>query len=209
LPSLHFSYPIIKRRADLLLSLILLVLLSPIILFTALVVYLAMGHPVIFSQVRPGKSEKLFLLYKFRTMTLPRDTNCHSHDDAYRLTKVGRLLRTTSLDELPSLLNVLRGDISFVGPRPLLVQYLGLYSPEEKRRHDVMPGLSGWAQVNGRNAISWKEKFRLDIWYVDHQSFWLDVRILFLTIWKVIKRDGISAPGEATVQYFKGSQSHD
>ena len=167
-----------------------------------------MGHPVIFSQVRPGKSEKLFLLYKFRTMTLPRDTNCHSHDDAYRLTKVGRLLRTTSLDELPSLLNVLRGDISFVGPRPLLVQYLGLYSPEEKRRHDVMPGLSGWAQVNGRNAISWKEKFRLDIWYVDHQSFWLDVRILFLTIWKVIKRDGISAPGEATVQYFKGSQSH-
>jgi lipopolysaccharide/colanic/teichoic acid biosynthesis glycosyltransferase len=163
-----------------------------------------MGSPVLFRQQRPGYRAQPFQLLKFRTMTNQRDASGALLPDAQRLTPFGRLLRSTSIDELPELINILRGEMSFIGPRPLLMQYLPLYSPEQARRHDVKPGFSGWAQINGRNSLSWEAKFRLDVWYVDHQSFWLDLRIFLVTIWKVIRREGISAAGEATMPRFTG-----
>jgi len=166
-----------------------------------------LGSPVLFIQVRPGLNSKPFRLLKFRTMTNQRDANGELLPDAQRLTPFGRWLRSSSIDELPGLVNILRGEMSFIGPRPLLMQYLPLYSPEQARRHAVKPGFSGWAQINGRNAISWEEKFRLDVWYVDHQSFWLDLRIFVITIWKVLRRKGISAAGEATMTPFVGCKS--
>lgn len=182
-----------------------LLLLLPILLLLALQVRVRLGSPVLFCQQRPGLHGRPFWLLKFRTMTDARDSHGSLLPDAVRLTRFGCLLRSTSLDELPGLLNILRGEMSFIGPRPLLLEYLSLYSPEEARRHDVKPGFSGWAQVNGRNAISWKEKFRLDVWYVDHQSFCLDLHIFLLTIWKVLRREGISAAGEATMAPFTGT----
>jgi sugar transferase EpsL len=166
-----------------------------------------LGSPVLFRQQRPGYRERSFWLLKFRTMTDERDAAGALLPDAQRLTSFGRWLRASSIDELPELINILRGEMSFIGPRPLLMQYLPLYSSEQARRHDVKPGFSGWAQINGRNALSWEEKFRLDVWYVDHQSFWLDLRIFLITIWTVIRREGISAAGQATMAPFRGAAS--
>jgi lipopolysaccharide/colanic/teichoic acid biosynthesis glycosyltransferase len=166
-----------------------------------------LGSPVLFKQVRPGLNGKPFKMFKFRTMTDERGPNGALLPDAQRLTSFGRYLRASSLDELPEMWNVLRGEMSLVGPRPLLMEYLPLYSPEQARRHEVRPGITGWAQVNGRNAISWVDKFALDVWYVDHRSLWLDVRILWLTLSKVFMRDGISALGEATMPRFEGSKT--
>lgn len=188
-----------------LLALLLLLLLSPLLLTIALVVRLRLGGPVLFRQQRPGLHGRPFQLVKFRTMTQRRNALGVLLPDAQRLTPVGQWLRRSSLDELPELLNILRGEMAFVGPRPLLMEYLPLYSPEQARRHDVRPGLTGWAQVQGRNALSWEEKFRLDVWYVDHRSLGLDLRILWLTLATVIRRDGISAAGEATMAPFTGS----
>jgi sugar transferase EpsL len=200
-------YSRFKSFCDRLVSLSALVLLSPLLLLVAFLVRWRLGSPVLFRQQRPGYLERPFGLVKFRTMTNARDASCALLPDAQRLTPFGRWLRATSIDELPELINILRGEMSFIGPRPLLMQYLPLYSREQARRHDVKPGFSGWAQINGRNALSWEEKFRLDVWYVDHQSFWLDLRIFLITIWKVIQREGISAAGEATMAPFTGSAS--
>ena len=194
-----------KRLVDFLFSFAALVFLAPLLVVTALLVRWRLGAPVLFRQKRPGHGERPFQLLKFRTMTNARDASGALLPDAQRLTPFGRWLRATSIDELPELLNILRGEMSFIGPRPLLMQYLLLYTPEQARRHDVKPGFSGLAQISGRNAICWEKKFRLDVWYVDHQSFWLDLRIFLITIWKVIRRDGISAAGEATMSPFKGS----
>lgn len=197
---------ILKRIIDLLVSLILLILLSPVMLVIAVLVRIKLGRPVLFSQERPGLHGRLFRLYKFRTMRDARGADDRLLPDEERLTKFGRFLRASSLDELPELFNVLKGEMSLVGPRPLLVAYLERYTPEQARRHEVLPGITGWAQVNGRNALSWESKFKLDVWYVDNQSFWLDLKILFLTIWKALKREGISAPGSATAPEFMGSE---
>jgi lipopolysaccharide/colanic/teichoic acid biosynthesis glycosyltransferase len=194
-----------KRLMDITGALFGIVLLAPVMLGIALLVARKMGRPVLFSQTRPGVEGKPFKMYKFRTMTDACDENGNLLPDAERLTPLGRWLRSTSLDELPELFNVLKGDMSLVGPRPLLMEYLPLYTPEQFRRHEVKPGITGWAQVNGRNALSWEEKFRLDVWYVDNQSLWLDIRILLLTIKKVFIREGISANGEATMPRFTGS----
>ncbi len=194
-----------KRLLDLALTFPALVLLSPILAFIALLVRLTLGTPVLFRQQRPGLHGKPFTLYKFRTMTDARDAQGNLLPDAERLTTFGRFLRSTSLDELPELWNVLRGDMSLVGPRPLLMQYLDRYTPEQARRHEVKPGITGWAQVNGRNAITWEQKFALDVWYVDHVSLWLDLKIIALTVWKILKREGISQPGQATAEEFMGS----
>ncbi len=194
-----------KRIFDLLLTIPALILLSPLILLVALLVRWQHGSPVLFAQVRPGYRGKLFTLRKFRTMTDGRDPQGNLLPDEQRLTSLGRFLRAASLDELPELLNVLKGEMSLVGPRPLLIQYLARYSPEQARRHDVLPGITGWAQINGRNALTWEDKFRLDVWYVDHWSLWLDLKILALTLWKVIRREGISQPGHATAEKFMGS----
>lgn len=183
-----------------------LTLLSPVLLFVWLKVRREMGSPVLFRQTRPGLMEKPFEMVKFRTM---HDAIAHDGSplpDSERLTNLGRFLRSSSLDELPELWNVLKGDMSLVGPRPLLMEYLPLYSPEQARRHEVRPGVTGWAQVNGRNAISWDEKFELDVWYVDNRTLWLDLKIIWLTIRKVLKRDGISAAGEATMPKFTGNR---
>lgn len=196
---------IIKRLFDLLVSLLLLVLLSPVMLVIAVLVRIKLGKPVLFSQERPGLHGRLFRLYKFRTMRDLRGQDGRLLPDEERLTKFGRFLRASSLDELPELFNVLKGEMSLVGPRPLLVAYLDRYTPEQARRHEVLPGITGWAQVNGRNALSWEAKFKLDVWYVDNQSFWLDLKILFLTLWKALKREGISAPGSATAPEFMGT----
>lgn len=204
---MRFTYSFLKSCADTSLVLILFLLLAPILFCVALLVRIHFGAPVLFIQQRPGYRGRFFWLLKFRTMTNERDANFTLLPDAQRLTPFGLWLRSTSLDELPSLLNILRGEMSFIGPRPLLTSYLSLYSPDQVRRHDVKPGLSGWAQINGRNALSWEEKFRLDVWYVDHQNFWLDLRIFLVTIWKVIRREGISAAGEATMAPFMGSAS--
>lgn len=169
-------------------------------------VWLFLGWPVIFSQERPGLHGRLFRLYKFRSMRDLRDANGKLLPDEQRLTRFGRFLRSSSLDELPEFFNVLKGDMSLVGPRPLLVQYLERYTPEQARRHEVRPGITGWAQVNGRNALSWEEKFKLDVWYVDHRTFWLDIKILFMTLAKVFKREGISAEGSATAPEFMGTK---
>ena len=163
-----------------------------------------LGTPVLFRQQRPGLGGRPFWLLKFRTMTEARDARGNLLPDAARLTAFGRFLRATSLDELPELLNVLKGDMSLVGPRPLLMQYLDRYTPEQARRHEVRPGITGWAQVNGRNAITWEEKFKLDVWYVDNWSLWLDIKIIFMTVWKIFKREGISQPGQATMEEFRG-----
>ena len=174
----------------------------PLLLAIALLVRIKLGSPVFFRQKRPGHRESVFELIKFRTMMDKRNAHGELLPDAMRLTVFGRWLRSTSLDELPELFNVLKGEMSLVGPRPLLEQYLPRYSAEQRRRHDVPPGLTGWVQVNGRNALSWEDKFKLDAWYVDHRSFWLDLRILFRTVWQVASRQGISAPGDATMPEF-------
>ncbi len=195
-----------KRVFDFIASLFFIVVFSPIIVVLYLLVLFMLGRPVLFSQERPGYKGKIFFLYKFRTMTDEKDPQGNLLPDADRLTAFGKFLRKTSLDELPSLFTVLKGDMSLVGPRPLLVQYLPLYSVEQARRHEVLPGITGWAQVNGRNAISWKEKFKLDVWYVDHISFFLDIKILWLTLYKVLRRADINEAGEATASFFKGER---
>lgn len=197
---------IIKRSFDLLLGLFLFVLLLPLMIFLALLILLKMGRPFYFRQQRPGLGGRPFFLYKFRTMSNAKDSLGRDLPEEKRLTNLGRLLRKYSLDELPQLLNVIRGEISFVGPRPLLMKYLPRYNKEQARRHEVKPGLTGWAQVNGRNAISWEEKFAHDIWYVDNSSFGLDLKILWLTLIRVIKAEGISQDGAATMPEFMGSE---
>ena len=192
-----------KRSLDLALTLLALLALSPVLAVLALLVRLRLGAPVLFRQPRPGLGGRPFTIYKFRTMTNARDAAGRFLSDAERLTKFGRFLRSTSLDELPELINVLKGEMSLVGPRPLMVRYLECYTPEQARRHEGRPGITGWAQVNGRNALTWEEKFRLDVWYVDHISFWLDLKIMALTAWKIIRREGISQPGQATMEEFK------
>ena len=199
--------PYRKRIFDLVLTIPGLVLTSPILAGAALAVWLRHGRPILFSHTRPGYRGEPFTLYKFRTMTDARDAQGNLLPDAERLTTLGRFLRATSLDELPELFNVLRGEMSLVGPRPLLMQYLERYTPEQARRHNVLPGITGWAQVNGRNVLSWEDKFRLDVWYVDHWSLWLDLKILLLTLWKVLKREGISQPGHATAEEFMGNST--
>ena len=194
-----------KRVFDILLSAILIILFSPIMVLVALLIYINMGRPILFRQIRPGLNERLFTIYKFRTMSNKRDRRGELLPDSERLGKFGKFIRATSLDELPQLFNVLKGDMSFVGPRPLLVEYLPLYSKEQRRRHSVRPGITGLAQVNGRNAISWEDRFKYDIEYVDNQSFILDLKILWQTLLKVIKRDGVSAKGHVTVERFRGS----
>jgi len=176
-------------------------------LLLAGLVRVKLGSPILFRQKRPGLHGQPFTILKFRTMTNARDTEGNLLPDEDRLTPFGQWLRSTSLDELPEILNVLRGDMSLVGPRPLLVEYLAYYTPEQMRRHEVRPGITGWAQVQGRNALSWDEKFALDTWYVDHQSLWLDLRILWMTIWKVLSREGINQPGYATAEFFRGSHA--
>jgi len=166
-----------------------------------------LGSPVFFRQTRPGLHGKPFNLIKFRTMTNTKDHFGRLLPDSKRITKLGRFLRITSLDELPELWNVLKGDMSLVGPRPLLMEYLDKYTPEQARRHEVKPGITGWAQINGRNALSWEERFKMDVWYVDNQNLWLDLKILFLTIWKVLAREGISKPGHATMTKFSGTKA--
>lgn len=194
-----------KRILDLSAALLGLILLAPIILILAVLIRLKLGSPVFFTQVRPGLHGKPFKMIKFRTMTDARDADGNLLPDSIRLTSFGRFLRSTSLDELPELWNVLKGDMSLVGPRPLLMEYLPRYNSEQARRHEARPGITGWAQINGRNAISWESKFQLDVWYVDNQSFWLDLKIVVLTIKKVFVREGISAEGEATMPKFTGS----
>ena len=196
----------IKRLLDFTLSFLALIILSPVLLVTAVLVRIKLGSPIIFHQERPGKSEKIFRLYKFRSMTDECDENGNLLPDDERLTRFGRTLRSTSLDELPELWNILRGDMSIVGPRPLLVKYLPLYNEEQRHRHDVRPGLTGWAQANGRNAISWEEKFKLDVWYVQHISFLVDVKVIFMTVKKVFCRDGISSETSVTMEEFSGTK---
>lgn len=195
----------IKRGLDFVLSFIALIVLSPVILVIAILVRIKLGKPVIFRQQRPGKNEKIFTLYKFRTMTDEKDEKGNLLSDEVRLTKFGKFLRSTSLDELPELINILKGDMSIVGPRPLLVEYLSLYNEEQKRRHNVRPGLTGLAQANGRNRITWEEKFKDDIYYIENISLVDDIKIVFKTIKNVIKREGISEEGSATVRKFEGS----
>jgi sugar transferase EpsL len=197
---------VVKRMLDLLISAAALVVLSPLLSLTAALVRWKLGKSVLFRQRRPGLHDKPFVLYKFRTMIDARDRNGQFLPDAERLTPFGRFLRSTSLDELPELWNVVRGEMSLVGPRPLLLQYLDRYTPEQARRHEVRPGITGWAQVNGRNALTWEQKFALDVWYVDHMSLALDVKIIALTISKIIKREGISQAGQATAEEFMGQQ---
>ena len=199
--------PIRKRIFDLALVIPGLLIISPILGLTALLVGLRLGRPILFRQVRPGLQGRPFQVYKFRTMREEYDKTGVLLPDDQRLTKLGWFLRSLSLDELPELFNVIRGEMSLVGPRPLLVQYLDRYSPEQARRHEVLPGITGWAQVNGRNAIAWEDKFRHDVWYVDHWSLWLDVKTLFLTAWVVLRREGILQPGNATVKEFMGTES--
>ncbi|HKM52363.1 MAG TPA: sugar transferase [Isosphaeraceae bacterium] len=195
----------IKRLIDLMATSLVLILFAPVMALVGLAIRLTMGGPVLFRQVRPGYRAKPFPLYKFRTMTEAYDDNGTPRPDAVRLTRLGRLLRRASLDELPQLWNVLRGDLSLVGPRPLLIQYLQLYTPEQARRHEVKPGITGWAQVNGRNEIGWEQKLDLDTWYVDHWTLGLDVKILAMTVLKVLSMEGISGKGEATMAPFTGT----
>ena len=196
-----------KRIFDLVVTFFGLLLLLPVITLTALILISNLGLPIFFKQSRPGLNGKIFNIYKFRTMTNECDKDGILLSDEARLTKFGKFLRSTSLDELPSLWNVLKSDMSLVGPRPLLLEYLTLYSTQQARRHEVKPGITGWAQVNGRNAITWGEKFDLDVWYVDNQSIWLDIKILWLTVKKVIMRDGINQVGQSTMENFKGNDN--
>ena len=195
-----------KRALDLCIAIVGLVLLAPLFVLIAIGIRAQMGSPVFFKQLRPGRFGLPFTLLKFRTMRDDMDESGRPRPDGERLTAFGRFLRTTSLDELPELVNVIKGDMSVVGPRPLLMEYLPLYTAEQARRHEIRPGITGWAQVNGRNAISWEEKLRLDVWYVDHRSLVLDMRILWLTVLSVVRARGISQPGHATAERFRGSQ---
>jgi sugar transferase EpsL len=194
-----------KRLVDLALTLPGLIIVFPLLFGIALLVRVRLGRPVLFRQIRPGLEGKPFTLYKFRTMTDERDVDGKLKSDAERLPSFGMFLRKTSLDELPELWNVIKGDMSLVGPRPLLMEYLPLYNEFQFRRHEVPPGITGWAQVMGRNALSWEDKFELDVWYVDNTGFFLDLKIIWLTIWKILKREGINQEGQATVEYFKGN----
>ena len=195
----------IKRVFDICIAGLGLLCLAPVILLLGLCVLIFIGRPVIFGQVRPGLGAKPFTIWKFRTMTLTRSVDGELLPDEHRMTRFGRFLRASSLDELPELVNVMLGDMSLVGPRPLLMEYLPLYSQKQARRHEARPGITGWAQVAGRNSLSWEEKFELDAWYVDNRSFWLDLKILGMTIMQVLKREGISHPGESTMPRFKGN----
>jgi sugar transferase EpsL len=199
------TLPLSKRVLDLILTITGLLILSPFLVIIAILVRVNFGSPVIFRQKRPGYQGKPFWIYKFRTMTNEVDDENNLLPDEQRVTHLGRFLRSYSLDELPELFNVLRAEMSWVGPRPLLIKYLERYSPEQARRHAVLPGITGWAQVNGRNALTWEEKFKLDVWYVDHWSFMLDIKILLITIGKVLRREGINQPGQATAEEFMGS----
>jgi len=193
-----------KRVFDLLLSIPVLILVSPVIIVVTLLVRMRLGSPVFFSQLRPGLHARPFYMLKFRTMTNTRGSDGRLLSDDKRMTRLGNFLRRTSIDELPEFVNVFKGDMSLVGPRPLLMQYLDRYTPEQARRHEVKPCITGWAQVNGRNAITWEEKFKLDVWYVDNWSLWLDIKVVAMTIRKILKREGISQPGQATMAEFKG-----
>lgn len=195
----------VKRLLDITISLIALIFLLPLMLLIYLSVIINLGSPAFFLQERVGKDNKIFKMIKFRTMKNSTDKNGNLLSDNERVTKFGSFLRSFSLDELPELINILKGDMSLVGPRALLVQYLGLYNDEQIRRHEVLPGLTGWAQINGRNSITWSEKFKLDVWYVDNWSLWLDIKIFFLTFWKVLKREGINQSESVTMEYFNGS----
>jgi sugar transferase EpsL len=201
-------YRLGKRLFDLAITIPVLIILSPVLALVALLVCIKLGPSVFFRQQRPGLHGKPFTIYKFRTMSDARDAQGNLLPDEQRLTPFGRFLRSTSLDELPELFNVLKGDMSLVGPRPLLMQYLGRYTPEQMRRHEVKPGITGWAQVNGRNALTWEQKFALDVWYVDHWSLRLDSKIILLTIWKTLTREGISQPGHATMEEFMGGEGY-
>lgn len=194
-----------KRLFDLVIAVLAVALLWPVLALLFILVAIKLGRPVLFSQVRPGTHGRPFRMYKFRTMTDARDEQGELLPDAQRITPFGQFLRSTSLDELPELWNVIKGEMSLVGPRPLLMEYLPLYSEYQRRRHETPPGITGWAQVNGRNAISWQQKFNYDVWYVDNRSLWLDIRVLWLTVLKVVKRDGISGGGEVTMSKFEGN----
>jgi lipopolysaccharide/colanic/teichoic acid biosynthesis glycosyltransferase len=198
----------IKYAFDRIVAATVLLLLSPVMLIIAIAIYFKMGSPVVFTQARPGQHSRVFQFYKFRTMTDGRDKEGNLLPDEIRLTAFGKFLRKTSLDELPQLWNVVKGDMSFIGPRPLLVKYLDLYTPEQARRHEVKPGISGWAQVNGRRTLDsfWNEKFKLDVWYVDHWNLWLDLKIIFMTIWQVLQSEGVTQEGHATSEEFKGQR---
>lgn len=191
-----------KRMIDFFVAVIGIILVLPIIIILAIIIRIFLGSPIFFKQKRPGLNEKLFELYKFRTMISKKDENGNPLPDEERLNRTGKIIRSLSLDEIPQLWNVLRGDLSLVGPRPLLVEYLGKYNEEQRRRHEVKPGITGWAQIKGRNALTWQKKFALDIWYVDNWSLFLDIKILLITIWKVIKREGISQDGHTTMTKF-------
>ncbi|MGI6723471.1 MAG: undecaprenyl phosphate N,N'-diacetylbacillosamine 1-phosphate transferase [Arcobacteraceae bacterium] len=196
----------LKNLFDKTLALFLIILFSPIYIVVSLLIFFKMGSPILFRQKRPGYKEEIFGIYKFRTMTNEKDANGNLLPDDKRLVGIGKFIRSTSLDELPQLFNVLKGEMSFVGPRPLLIEYLPLYNEKQKKRHDVKPGITGWAQVNGRNAISWEQKFDLDVWYVENQSFLLDIKILWLTFLKVVKRSDISSSTSSTMEKFTGSE---
>ncbi|ELV8626740.1 sugar transferase [Vibrio cidicii] len=202
---LHQETTVLKRASDFILALLACAFFLPIIIIVAILIRIKLGSPILFHQERPGLHGKVFKMYKFRTMTDAKDLHGNLLPNEQRMTKFGNALRATSLDELPGLFNVIKGDMSLVGPRPLLVEYLPLYTEEQARRHEVRPGITGWAQVNGRNAISWEEKFKFDVWYVDNQSFWLDIKVLLLTIKKVIVKDGINNSDNITMPRFKGS----
>jgi lipopolysaccharide/colanic/teichoic acid biosynthesis glycosyltransferase len=193
-----------KRFLDIAIAAPAIAFLSLVLAIIALLVRLKLGSPILFRQQRPGLQGKPFTIFKFRTMIDTRDGSGNLLSDADRLTSFGRFLRSTSLDELPELINVLKGEMSLVGPRPLLIEYLDRYTPEQMRRHEARPGITGWAQVNGRNTLTWERKFELDVWYVDNQSLWLDMKIIWLTIWKIVRHDGISQPGQATAEEFIG-----
>lgn len=197
--------PFVKRLFDLFTACVVAILVFPLMLIVSLIVAIDLGYPIFFRQKRPGYHGEIFTIYKFRTMRDAKDAQGHPLPDANRLSKFGRFLRASSLDELPELFNIVRGEMSWVGPRPLLVEYLPLYSADQARRHDALPGITGWAQVHGRNILTWEQKFDLDIWYVDHWSFWLDIKILGMTVVKVLKREGISQPGQATSEPFTGN----
>lgn len=196
---------LVKRLLDLIISSAVLIVLSPLMLVIYVLILINLGGPAFFVQERVGKDNKVFKMIKFRTMKDSRDKDGNLLSDNERVTKFGSFLRSFSLDELPELINIIKGDMSLVGPRALLVQYLECYNDEQIRRHDVLPGLTGWAQINGRNSIAWSEKFKLDVWYVDNWSLWLDIKIFFLTFWKVVKREGINQSETVTMEYFNGS----
>lgn len=202
-------YKYIKRILDIISSLLAIIILSPLLAVTAVLVKTKLGSPVLFKQERPGKDEKIFTLMKFRTMTDERDENGELLPDEVRLTKFGKFLRSTSIDELPELFNILKGDMSVIGPRPLLVEYIPRYNEHQHRRHEVRPGLSGWAQVNGRNTVSWEDKFDMDVYYVDNYSLAMDVKILFMTVLNVLKREGISSETSATMEVFMGTSERE